>query len=217
MGLEPPQNQVSFYREPPYERATDKLQIHNLELSKYRNLILSEPANALYNWLAALCKAQDSKQSLKEVVNMDAKLKEFYDQDAGFAQFVDRYGIVSATPEIRKAFRRWEYELILDKLEEERLLAERVKEIAEGEARGEARGETRGEARGKAEGKTESQMEFALNILRMKGHSTSTAVLDGEMLGFGIPREIIQAARKQYEELQTQHRSHSRKKTEPDR
>jgi hypothetical protein len=38
---------------------------------------------------------------------MDATLKEFREADPGFAQFVDRYGIVASTPEMLKAYNDW--------------------------------------------------------------------------------------------------------------
>ena len=64
---------------------------------------------------------------------MDAALQEYYRNNLGFAQFADRHAQVSAEPEVRQAYRRWQYEQVIDALEKERL-------IAESEARGEARG-----------------------------------------------------------------------------
>ena len=130
------------------------------------------------------------KKSMKEVVRIVTQLKEFMEQDAGFAQFVERHGIVSATPEIRKAYRRWEYEIVLEKLEEERLAAEQAEMLAISRKEG------------MEKGRAELNMEFALNILKMRGNKTNTIMLDDEMQSYGIPREIIQAARKQYEESQ---------------
>jgi predicted transposase/invertase (TIGR01784 family) len=126
-----------IYRETPYERATDKLEIHNLELDKYRKSEAADLNKPLQCWLTALCRAQDREISLREVVKMEAQLQAYYDHDPGFAQFVDRYGTVAALPEVRKAYRRWEYDVMLDKLEEERKVAKQKAQIAEGEARGE--------------------------------------------------------------------------------
>ena len=58
-----------LYREAPYERATDRLEIHNLELSKYRKLEDVELRKPLHCWLTAICRSQDSKTSLEEVTN----------------------------------------------------------------------------------------------------------------------------------------------------
>ena len=124
------------YREPPYERATDRLEIHNLQLDRFmKELKNKTPINPLQFWLTALCRAQDKKISLREVVKMDAQLQTFYDHDPGFAQFVDRYGTVSSLPEVRKAYRRWEYDLMLDKLEEETKAARHEARIAEERAK----------------------------------------------------------------------------------
>ena len=80
---------------------------------------------------------------------MDDCLQTFYDEDAGFAQFCDRYGYASASPEVRKAYRRWTIDQMLDALEEERraerdaatLDAASAASRAEGMAEGRAEGE----------------------------------------------------------------------------
>ena len=201
-----------LYREPPYERATDKLEIHNLELSKYRGLSIAEPYNALCNWLTAICRAQDEKKPLAEVVKMDAQLQKYCEQDAGFAQFVDRHGVVAATPEIRKAYRRWEYDIILDRLEEERKAAEQ----ASREEKSRAEGKAEGKAEGMAEGAYRTQMNMAMAMLKLKSNKVSQTLLDGEMKAIGIPDEIVKAARKQYDELRNRHKARSRNKTTPE-
>jgi predicted transposase/invertase (TIGR01784 family) len=139
------------HREEPRERATDKFEIHNLELKKFRRIKpdLSKP---LHCWLTAICKAQDQQISVKEVIEMDATLQEYYGSNPGFAQFTDRHAQVSADPEIRKDYRRWQYEQVINALERERTLAE-------GEARGEARGIAEGKAQGIAEGKAQGIAE----------------------------------------------------------
>ena len=127
-----------LYREPPYERATDRLAVHNLELDKYRRAALEKPYTPLQCWLTAVCRSQDGKKLLAEVVKMDDELQAYYDQDPGFAQFVDRHGIVASTPEVRKAYRRWQYDIMLNQLDEERKEENTKTRIKEGEARGEA-------------------------------------------------------------------------------
>ena len=57
-------------------------------------------------WLTAICRSQDEKKPLMEVVKMEPELQEYYDNDAGFAQFVQRHGVVAAMPDIHKAYRR---------------------------------------------------------------------------------------------------------------
>jgi predicted transposase/invertase (TIGR01784 family) len=120
-----------MYREEPAQRATDKLVIHNLELPKFRRC---EPdfTNPLHIWLTAMCRTQELKKPMREIVEMDENLKSYYKTDDGFAQFSDRHGIVAANSDVRKEYRRWEYDRILSGLEAERL-------TTEGEERGEAR------------------------------------------------------------------------------
>ena len=193
-----------LYREAPYERATDRLEIHNLELSKFRktdNIELSKP---LHCWLTAICRSQDSKTSLEEVVRMDSQLQKFEEQDAGFAQFVKRYGYVAGTPEVRHAFRRWEYDQILNKLEEERIAAKHAAEIAESKAEG------------KAIGIAEHRMDTALNYLKHLGHNKSKKIQDSEMLALGIQSDVIEAARKQLKESQEQQKNSNRENPTPE-
>jgi predicted transposase/invertase (TIGR01784 family) len=64
-----------IYREGPWERATDKIEIHNLELTKFRRQT-PDLGNPLHCWLTAICRAQDQEISVKEVVKMDAGLME---------------------------------------------------------------------------------------------------------------------------------------------
>ena len=78
---------------------------------------------------------------------MDEELQEFYDIDPVFAQFVERHEAVAAMPEIRKAYRRWEYDMMLDRLDEERRAAQLDAQLAESMAVGEARGVAIGEVR----------------------------------------------------------------------
>ena len=141
-----------LYRDPPYERATDKLAIHILELDKYRETDKDSTATPLRCWLTAICRSQDEKKPLTEVVKMDEELQEFYDIDPGFAQFVERHEAVAAMPEIRKAYRRREYDQMLDRLDEERRAAQLEAQLSESMAVGEAVGESRGVAIGEARG-----------------------------------------------------------------
>jgi hypothetical protein len=111
------------YREGPRELASDRFAIHNIELKKFRK---TEPdlAKPLHCWLRAVCKAQDDKKSLKEVVGMDAELRSFAANNPGFAQFVDRYEFASSNRTTRAAYRKWEALRNLDLLERQRQNAE---------------------------------------------------------------------------------------------
>jgi predicted transposase/invertase (TIGR01784 family) len=172
------------YREEPRERATDKFEIHNLELKKFRRI---EPdlRKPLHCWLTAVCKAQDEQKSLKEVVELDARLEEYYRSNPGFAQFTDRHALVSAEPEVRRDYRRWQYEQMVNALERDRLAKEN---------------EAKGRAEGEAKGKAERDLEIALRVFEKRAQSASFAEIS-QMLGeLGISESTIETARKQYEE-----------------
>ena len=198
-----------LYRELPYQRATDKLTIHNLELDKYRKTDNNIPATPLQCWLTAICKSQDEKKPLMEVVNMDSELQAYYDEDPGFAQFVKRHGAVASMPEIRKAYRRYEYDLILDKLDEERRLAEMEEKLAKGIAESEAKGMAKGmaegiakgmaegKAKGMAEGKIENQMEIAIKAFSSLKQSKDPDEISYILKLLDIPDDIIEVAKKQ--------------------
>ena len=171
------------YREPPYQRATDKLTIHNLELDKFRETDIDKMTNPLRCWLTAVCISQDEKKPLMEVVKMKLELQAYYDNDPGFAQFVDRHGIVAAMPEVRKAYRRWEYDLILYRLDEERRTKQHEMQLVVS----------------KAEGKAERDMEIALKAFDgLKKGKNASEIID-TLKEYGIPDEIIEAARKHSE------------------
>jgi hypothetical protein len=175
------------YREEPRERATEKFEIHNLELPRFRKL---EPnfKNPLHCWLTAVCRAQEQEKPMKEVVEMDTNLKEYYDVDPGFAQFVDRHGVVAASPEVRKAYRRWQYEQVLAELEAERLKEE-----------GKEEGKKEGKEEGRKEGKEEGKMEIALNAFAQAKQGANPLHIAETLRSFGVPEDIIHTARKQYE------------------
>ena len=130
---------------------------------------------------------------------MDAPLQEYYDSDPGFAQFVERHGVVAAMPDIRKAYRRWEYDVILDMLEEERRNAKMEALLAESKAEGEAIGEARGEARGEAKGRDERDMEIAQKAFAGLKHGRDLSEIVYMLKEFDIPDDIIDSAKKQAE------------------
>ncbi|MCL2046738.1 MAG: hypothetical protein FWG88_10200 [Oscillospiraceae bacterium] len=115
---------------------------------------------------------------------MDPKLKELYDSDPGFAQFVERHGLVASMPELRKAYRRWEYDIMLDRLDEERRNEEVNMRVAEGEARG------------KAEGIAWTQVEIAKKAFADNKLGASESDIVDLLKSFGIPDDIIDEARK---------------------
>jgi predicted transposase/invertase (TIGR01784 family) len=104
------------YREEPRELASKRFGIHNIELEKFRKAT-PDLSKALHCWLTAICRSQDSRKSLKEVLKMDGALRNFADNNPGMKQFVERYELASADKETRTAYRKWEYEQALHIME----------------------------------------------------------------------------------------------------
>ncbi|MDR1295802.1 MAG: Rpn family recombination-promoting nuclease/putative transposase, partial [Deltaproteobacteria bacterium] len=88
-----------LYLDGPVKWASDRLEIHIIQLPLFKAMA-PDFKNPLHCWLTAIARARGQGKSLKEVVEMDPVLKEFREADPGFAQFVDRYGIVASTPEM---------------------------------------------------------------------------------------------------------------------
>ena len=128
---------------------------------------------------------------------MDTDLQEYYNEDPGFAQFVERHGAVAAMPDIRKAYRRWEYDVMLDMLDEERRVAEMEVQLLASRSEGKAEGITEGKAEGRSEGKAETQMEISLKIFTNMKRSKDLSDIVDMLKELGIPDDIIEAAKTQ--------------------
>ena len=83
---------------------------------------------------------------------MILELQDYSNEDPGFAQFAERHEIVAASPDIRKAYRRWEYDIMLYKLDEERRVAEVEIKLRASRSEGKAEGIIKGIIEGKIEG-----------------------------------------------------------------
>ena len=128
---------------------------------------------------------------------MVPELQAYYEIDPGFAQFVERHGSVASMPDIRKAYRRWEYDIILEKLDEERRAAKIAEQFAELEtkiASSEARIAS-SEARGEAKGKTNTQMEIAMKAFAKIKRGRSVSEITETLKEFDNPDEIIEEAK----------------------
>ena len=143
------------YREEPREVAEGTLTMHNLELPKFRSI---EPdySRPLHHWLTAICRSQDNRITMREVVEMDANLSSFASTNPAFAQFVTQYEIANADIDTRREMRLWEKRASLEALEMQMQFAEGRAEgekhgIVKGRAEGRAEGEKRGIVKGKAE------------------------------------------------------------------
>ncbi|MDR1309249.1 MAG: Rpn family recombination-promoting nuclease/putative transposase [Deltaproteobacteria bacterium] len=160
-----------FYLDDPIEWASDKLEIHQIQLPLFKTIV-PDFNNPLHCWLTAIGRARDQGRSLKGAVEMDQVLKEFCEADLGFAQFVDRYGVVASTPEMLKAYDDWQKAQIAW-----------GEEIAAIEARGEAK----------------TQFNIALVLFRGKKRGANLRGSIKLLKDFGIQEDIIQAVREQAE------------------
>ena len=111
------------YRKPKadgtYERATDRLVIHNIEVNKFIKNILadlktkpySKETPSLFFWLWALCEATNENKHVREVVNMNAALKQFSQEDTGFQQYTERYEEINDDMRVRMVYNIWTEEM----------------------------------------------------------------------------------------------------------
>jgi hypothetical protein len=153
----------------------DRLEIHMVKLPLFKAMA-PDFKKSPRCWLTAIVRVRGRGKSLREVVGMDPALKEFCEDDPGFAQFVDRYGIVASTPEMLKAYNDWQ--------------------IAQMAWREEI-------AWIKAEGIAETQLNIALVLFCAvkPGDDSRGAIMTAR--SFGIPEDIIQAAKEQAEAERT--------------
>ncbi|MDR1297454.1 MAG: Rpn family recombination-promoting nuclease/putative transposase [Deltaproteobacteria bacterium] len=160
-----------LHLEGPVERASDRLEIHMIQLPLFKAMA-PDFKNPPHCRLTAIARARGQGKSLKEVVEMDPVLKESREADPGFAQFVDRHGIVASTPEMLKAYDDWQ-------------IAQMAwgEEIAWVEAKGIAK----------------NQLNIALVLFRAvkPGDDSRDAIKTAS--DYGIPEDIIRAAKGQAE------------------
>jgi predicted transposase/invertase (TIGR01784 family) len=158
------------YWKEPRNRITDRFQIHRLVPPKFR---ISKPnfKNSLHCWLTAICKAQEGKASLKEIVEMDVNLKKLYSGAQGFAQFVDHYNLVASDPETREQYKRWQTERMVMAAEQEIRRAEH-----------------------RAEGRAENQIEIALKAFSYAKSAADLPEIEMTLEKFGVPKDVIKSA-----------------------
>jgi predicted transposase/invertase (TIGR01784 family) len=168
-----------YYRKLPHERADDLLAIHHLELSEFRKIV-TDYSNPLHCWLLALVRAQDQCIFVREVVEMDQNLKTYYDADPGFAQFVDRHGLVASDPKTKSEYKHWLINQIADDEHKYRhdlaLLAEAKPGII-----------------------AERDMEYATEEFRNLKPGDDISKVIEKLSRLHVPKDIIESARKQVE------------------
>jgi predicted transposase/invertase (TIGR01784 family) len=175
------------YREPPHEIMSDYFEIHHLQLPRFKK-ISPDFRNPLHCWLTAIIRAQSCKKPLKEIVDMDNALRAYYEVDPGFAQFVDRHGLVASNPRTRRAYDFWV-------IEQQLALEEKTTWLDQGRAEGEAEGRAKGEAEGRAKGEAENSLKIALNAFRKATSETDSRNVAATLKAYGLPVKIIEKAR----------------------
>jgi hypothetical protein len=175
-----------FYIELPMEWATETIEIHQIQLPLFRDL-KPDFSNRLHCWLTAMCRAHYGHKSLKEVVEMDGNLKEFFKADPGFAEYVERFGIVSADQDTIKNYQRW----LIDKV----TLYDAFATVRdEGIVEGEAKGEAKGRAEGIAEGIAKSLYNVAVVTFQQMKPGENVKEKMELLKSFGASEDIIQSA-----------------------
>jgi hypothetical protein len=118
------------------------------------------------------------------MVDMDEKLGSIFEKDHGFAQFVDRKGLVASDPRSRIKYKIWQMELWFQ-----------LKQIEEARAEG----FEIGKARAMEERKAEHVMEFVLNAFRKVPVGESLTPTAKKLRSIGLADAIVDSARSQVE------------------
>jgi predicted transposase/invertase (TIGR01784 family) len=140
-----------LYTKPPHTAAFPQLAVYGIQLPRFRETE-KDFTDPLHCWLYAMDTAASEKLSIKEVIEMNAKLQQFVTMDEGFRQYCDQYNRVAADPETREEYYRW----VSEQMRQQGIL-QAARE--DGERSGELRGELLGELR--------RSREVAVTLLEM--------------------------------------------------
>jgi flagellar biosynthesis/type III secretory pathway protein FliH len=147
-------------------------------------------SNPLYRWCKLLYEMHFNKKLPTEVADMEPKMREFIENDAGAAQFVDRYGEAAASPEIQQTYWDW---LMADFREQGIIQGARMLGLEEGLEKGREEGLEKGREEGREEGRDEmhekDHLEFAKKLLK-RNRPIEEIIEDTE-----LSRERIEALR----------------------
>ena len=102
-------------------------------------------------------------------------------------------------PDIRKAYRRWQYDIMLDKLDEERRTAAIEEQKEQYGAKKKDEGKAEGKAEGIAEGREKRDMEIAIKAFSSLKSDGNIQTIVETLKTLDIPDSVIEAARKQAE------------------
>ena len=101
------------------------------------------------------------------------------------------HSVIPYMPDVRTAYKRWQYEMILDRLGEERCTVKVKDRLAESMAVGEAKGE--------AKGRDDRDMEIALKAFAGLNRGRSLSDIVDTLKEFDVPDNIIEFDKKQAE------------------
>jgi hypothetical protein len=94
------------YDKPPRDIAIKQFAAFNIQLPHFPKAP-ENYANPLYCWCKLLYEMHFNKKLPKEVFDMEPRIREFTESNAGAAQFISRYGEVTASPVVQQAYQDW--------------------------------------------------------------------------------------------------------------
>jgi hypothetical protein len=94
------------YDKEPREVALKQFAAFNIQLPHFPKAA-EDYSNPLYCWCKLLYEMHFNKKLPKEVFDMEPRIREFTENNAGAAQFISRYGEVTASPDVQQAYQDW--------------------------------------------------------------------------------------------------------------
>jgi hypothetical protein len=94
------------YDKSPRDIALKEFAVFNIQLPYFPEAP-EDYANALYCWCKLLYEMHFNKKLPKEVFDMEPRIREFTERNAGASQFISRYGEVTASPAVQQAYQDW--------------------------------------------------------------------------------------------------------------
>jgi hypothetical protein len=94
------------YDKEPRDIALTQFAVFNIQLPHFPQAP-ENYANPLYCWCKLFYEMHFNKKLPKEVFDMEPRIREFTENNAGAAQFISRYGEVTASQEVQQAYQDW--------------------------------------------------------------------------------------------------------------
>ncbi|MDR1048448.1 MAG: PD-(D/E)XK nuclease family transposase [Synergistaceae bacterium] len=171
-----------LYSQPPYVTALPHFSVYCVQLPRFREAKrdFNDPA---YCWMYAWDRAYREKLTMEEVIKLTPELQGYVEQDRGFMQYCQKFGIVTANSETKDEYYRW----INEQMRQEGMRQAAEEDgMARGMERGMARGMEIGEARGRAQGietgERNAKLATARNLLAINMNQEQVAKVTGLLL-----------------------------------